>query len=161
MQVWTVLHAARRKCRTQKSRQKSPSGHHSTTLSGYIFPTKACIDNRKKLVKQQYLLHMTPQYGEVRPTSGWDRFGSLGHPRYFQRLPRLGSVTVRQSSSDVSWFRYCTDVVQRRSTKLWAGTLYITFSTGLLIYRNFCQVQNSLCVQLLRSPIGTLLHARD
>ena len=36
MQVWKVLHAARCKCRTQKSRQKSPSGHHPTTLSGYI-----------------------------------------------------------------------------------------------------------------------------
>jgi len=28
--------------------QKSPSEHHRTTLSGYIFATKACIDNRKK-----------------------------------------------------------------------------------------------------------------
>jgi len=36
------------KYRTQKSRQKSPSGHHRTTLSGYIFATKARIDNRKK-----------------------------------------------------------------------------------------------------------------
>ena len=43
----------------KKSRQKSPSGHHHTTLSGYIFATKARIDNRKQLVKQQYLLHMT------------------------------------------------------------------------------------------------------
>ena len=43
-----MLHAARCKCRTQKSRQKSPSGRHPTTLSGYIFATKACIDNRKK-----------------------------------------------------------------------------------------------------------------
>jgi len=32
--------------------------HHRTTLSGYIFATKAHIDNRKKLVKQQYLLQM-------------------------------------------------------------------------------------------------------
>ena len=31
-----------------KTRQNSPSGHHRTTLSGYIFATKACIDNRKK-----------------------------------------------------------------------------------------------------------------
>ena len=31
-----------------KSRQKSPSGHHRTTLSGYIFATKARIDNREK-----------------------------------------------------------------------------------------------------------------
>jgi len=61
-------------------RKKSPSGHHRTTLSSYIFATKACIDNQKKNVKQQYFLHMSPQYGELRPTSGWDRFGSLGHP---------------------------------------------------------------------------------
>jgi len=32
--------------------------YHHTTLSGYIFAIKACIDNWKKLVKQQYLLHM-------------------------------------------------------------------------------------------------------
>ena len=43
-----VAHAARWKCKTQKSRQKSPSGHHRSTLSGYIFATKARIDNRKK-----------------------------------------------------------------------------------------------------------------
>jgi len=28
--------------------QKSPSAHHRTNLSGYIFATKARIDNRKK-----------------------------------------------------------------------------------------------------------------
>jgi len=32
----------------KKSRQKSPSGHHRTTSTGYIFATKARIDNRKK-----------------------------------------------------------------------------------------------------------------
>ena len=45
MQVWNVLRAALWKYRTQKSRHKSPSGHHRTTLSGYIFATKAYIDN--------------------------------------------------------------------------------------------------------------------
>ena len=49
----------------------------------------------KKLVKQQYLFHLCPQYSKLRPTSGWDRFGSLGYPNYFQRLPCLGSVTAR------------------------------------------------------------------
>jgi len=34
----------------KKSRQKSLSGHHCTTLSGYIFATKACVDNRKKML---------------------------------------------------------------------------------------------------------------
>jgi len=53
----------------QKSRQKSPSGHHQTTSTGYIFATKAHIDNRKKLVKQQYLLHMSLQYGALGPVA--------------------------------------------------------------------------------------------
>jgi len=49
MQVLNLLHAARWKHRMQQSRQKSPSGHQRTTLSGYIFATKARIDNRKKV----------------------------------------------------------------------------------------------------------------
>jgi len=48
MQVWNVLHTARWKCWTQKIVKNSPSGHHRTTLSGYIFKTKARIDNRKE-----------------------------------------------------------------------------------------------------------------
>jgi len=33
--------------------KNSLSAHHRTTLSGYVFATKAHIDNRKKIVKQQ------------------------------------------------------------------------------------------------------------
>ena len=40
-------------------RKKSPFWHHRTNLSGYIFATKAYIDNQKKPVKQQHLLHMS------------------------------------------------------------------------------------------------------
>jgi len=32
----------------KKIAKKSQSGHHPTTLSGYIFAIKASIDNRKK-----------------------------------------------------------------------------------------------------------------
>jgi len=53
-----------------KDCQKSPSGHHRTTLLGYIFATKARIDNWKKTVKQQYLPHMSLQYAELQPISG-------------------------------------------------------------------------------------------
>ena len=42
----------------------------SYNLSGYIFATKACIDNRKKRFRQQYLFHMSSQYGELQPTNG-------------------------------------------------------------------------------------------
>jgi len=80
-------------------RKKSPFRHHRTTLSGHIFATKAFIDNRKKLVKQQYVLHMSPQYGRLRPTSGWDLLTSFGNPSKFQPVLRLDSVTARHSSS--------------------------------------------------------------
>jgi len=82
-----------------KNRQKSPSGHHRTNLSGYVFATEVQIDNRKKLVKQQCLPHTSSQYGELRPTSGWDLLASLMHPCKIQRVSRLGSVTARYSSS--------------------------------------------------------------
>jgi len=62
-----VLQEARCKFRTQKVVKKLPSAHHCTTLSGYIFATKAHIDNRRKTIKQQYLLHMSAQYGELPP----------------------------------------------------------------------------------------------
>ena len=42
-----MLHAAHWKYRTQKFAKKSASAHHRTTLLGYIFAAKACIDNRK------------------------------------------------------------------------------------------------------------------
>jgi len=43
----------------KKIAKNSPSGHHRTNLSSYIFATKARIDNPKKVVKQQYLLYMS------------------------------------------------------------------------------------------------------
>jgi len=44
----------------QKCRQKSPSGHHHTTLSGYIFATKARIDNRKKNLLSSHMSFTYP-----------------------------------------------------------------------------------------------------
>jgi len=95
MQVWNALYAARWKYRTQKS----PFWHHRTTLSGCILAAEACVDNRKKLVKHRYLLHMSSKYGDLRATNGWDLLASLRHPFQLQRLSRLGSVTARHSSS--------------------------------------------------------------
>jgi len=79
--------------------KNSASGHHHTTLSGCIFAIRHVSTIGKKLVKQQYLPHMSLQYGELRPTNGWDRFTSLGHPSTFQRVSRIGSVTARHYSS--------------------------------------------------------------
>jgi len=99
MQVWNVLHVARWKYRTQKIAKNSPSGHHCTILSRYIVATKAHRQSEKKLVKQQHLLHMSSQYGELQPTNGWELLARLGQPSKFQRVSRLGSVTARHSSS--------------------------------------------------------------
>jgi len=81
----------------QKFTKNSPSAHRRTNLSGYIFATKACINNLKKLVKQQYLLHISSHYGELRPTNGWDWLSSLGHPSEFQRVSHLHFVTAPTS----------------------------------------------------------------
>ena len=62
------------------------------------------------------------------------------------------------STGFASWLRYCSDVAHRRSTNFarslavyWAGTLYM--SEGSCPLTEFCQLQNSLCIQVLRSPI--------
>jgi len=79
----------------------------------------------KKLVKHQYLLHMSSQYGELRPTNGRDRLASLGHPSKFQQVSRLGFLTAPTSLNgcqpNCAW---CLAIS-------WAGTLCIRFR-GLL-----------------------------
>jgi len=110
---------------------------------------------RIKRIKQQYLIHMSSQYGERRPTNCWNLLVSLDFGAPQQILTGFWS-----------WLRYCTDVGQRRSTIL----LYTTFGRLLGWYTiihfgapahatEFCHVQNSFCVQVLRSPIlAALLH---
>jgi len=81
--------------------------------------------SKKKLVKQQYLLHISPQYGELRPTSDWDLLASLGHPSKFQRVLRLGFITaVTSFTGGHPHFAQCLAVS-------WASTLCMHF-WGLL-----------------------------
>jgi len=90
---------------------------------GYIFATKAYINNRKKIVKQQYLLHT------VRPHN----LASL--------LQGHRSTEVNQTLHDVwpsPWLRNCRPI-------------YIL--VGCCPVMEFFQLQNSLCVQVLRSAI--------
>ena len=99
MQVWNVLHAAR----WNTGCKKSPKSCHQGTIAQFCRAISSQLRHistiGKKLVKQRYLLHMSPQCGELRPTSGWDRPGSLEHPCKFQRVSCLGSVAARHSSS--------------------------------------------------------------
>ena len=55
-----------------------------------------------------------------------------------------------------SWLRYCTDIAQRRSTKLcrmFGRLLGWYIFGGSCPLMEFCQLQNSLCFQVLRFPI--------
>jgi len=54
----------------KKSPKHSPSEHHGTTLSGYIFATKARINNQKKNLLNSNVSLTSSQYGELRSTSG-------------------------------------------------------------------------------------------
>ena len=97
MQVWNVLHAARCKCRTQKVAKNRHLGTIAQLCRAISSQLRHLSTIGKKPVKQQYVLQMSShsQYGELRPTRGWDRFSSLGHPCKFERVSRLGSVTAR------------------------------------------------------------------
>ena len=99
MQVWNVLHSARWKYRTQKVAKNRHLGTIAQLCWAISSQLRHVSTIGKKLVQQQYVLHMSPQYGELRPTSGWDRLASLGYPCKFQLVSHLGSVTARHSSS--------------------------------------------------------------
>jgi len=74
----------------------------------------------------------------------------LGTPANFNGFHVLSSLLHRHHSTDPNFVR-CLAVSL-------AGTLYIQF-WRLLSLTEFCQVQNSLCAQVLRFPIlAELLH---
>jgi len=104
-----------------------------------------CRQSEKKLIKQQYILHISSQYGEPRRINGWGRLVSLGHPSKFERISRLGFITAPTSlKGDEPNFARCLAVS-------WPGTLYTFW--GLLLPNGICQAQNSLCVQILWSCV--------
>jgi len=90
-----VLHAARRKYRTQKSRQKSPSWHHRTTLSGYIFAIKPRFDNRKKNLLRSNMSSTCPH--------NMANFGPLA-----AEIDPVVWAPLQISTGFASWQRYCT-----------------------------------------------------
>ena len=99
--VVTNLRCRSETCCTQLAentgRKKVAKNRHLGTIAlcRAISSQRRHVSTFGKNVKQQYDLHMSSQYDELRPTSGWDRLTSLGHPSKFQRPSRLGSVTAR------------------------------------------------------------------
>ena len=90
------------KYRTQKSRQKSPSGHRCTTLSGYIFATKAHIDNRKIIIKQQCFPYMPYNMANFDPLVAEICWRVWGTPANFNRFRVLASLLHGTPVLDVS-----------------------------------------------------------
>jgi len=93
MQVGNVLHTACWKCRTQKIAKNSPSGHHRTTLSGYIFATKARIVNQKKNLLNS-IVSPTCRYNMVNfgPLAAAIRWRVWGTPANFSRYCILAAL---------------------------------------------------------------------
>ena len=142
-----MLHAARWKYRTQKS----PSAHHRITLSGCIFATKACIENRKKNLLNSNTSFTCPHnmanFGPLMAEICWLVWGTPANFKGFHILPSL----LQRRRSQKANFAQCLAIS-------WAGTLCIHFR-GLLPLTEFCPVQNSLYVQVLHSRIlAALLH---
>jgi len=80
-----------------KNRQKSPSAHHRTTLSGYIFATKARIDNRKKLLSSNISSrcpHSTVNFGLLAAEIGPVVWGTPANFNGFRVLASLLHGTV-------------------------------------------------------------------
>jgi len=150
-----VLHAARWKCRAQKIDKNSPSAHHRTTLSSYISATKACVDNQKNMLNSSMSSirscpHNMVNFGPLTAEIG---SGVWGHPSKFQRVSRLAFVTAATSLTGSQ--PNCT--MFGRLLGWYTISLYIF--GGSCPLPEFCSVQYSLCIQVLRSPIlAALLH---
>jgi len=100
MHVWNVLHAAGWKYvvyRTQKLCKKITLCAPSHNFVELYFRNLGIYRRSEKLVKQQYILQVSPQCGELRLTNGWDRLASLWHPSKFQRVSLLRFVTASTS----------------------------------------------------------------
>jgi len=114
---------------------KSPSEHHRTTLSGYIFATKARIDNRKKTC---YISSKCP-YNIV-------NFGPLaaeivslvwGTPAYFNGF-RVLTAKLRR------WTEGAT-CIRRAAITLGIGPHFWLYSYNTTIRKNLYLIMAALC----------------
>jgi len=132
--------------RTQKSRKKSPSVHHRTILSGHIFATKACIDNRKKALNSNISStcpHNIVNFGLLATEIWWRVWGT---PANFNRFRVLASLLHRRRSTEVN----------KTLHDVWPSpglVHYIYILEDSCPLTQFRQLQNSLCFQVLPCPI--------
>jgi len=147
-----VLDAACWKCRTpQKIAKNSPSWHRRTTLLGYMFATMAYRQSGKMLNSN---VSSTCPHNMVNFDPLGAKIVSLvwGTPSNFNEFCVLVSLLQRRRSTEANQTLH----------DVWPspGLVYcIYIFGGSCPVTEFCQVQHSLCVQVLRSPIlAALLH---
>jgi len=94
---------------------------------------------------------MSSQHGELWTTNGWDWSASLGTPANFNGFLILASLLHWRRSTEVN----------QTSHDVWPTPGLVDILTFSGTYPNgICQMQNSLCIQVLRSPIlAALLHS--
>jgi len=135
-------------------RKKSPKIRHLHNFDGlYLrFATRACIDNRKKVLNcniSPICLHSMVNFSPLTAEIYWR---VLGTPENFNGFRILASLLQRRRSTKVNQTLHdvwpSPDLVH-----------HIYIFRGSCPVTEFCHVQNSLCVQVLRSPIfAALLH---
>jgi len=146
MQVWNVLCAARGKYSRQKWCKKS--AHHRTTLSGYIFATKAFIDNLEKMLNSSMSStcpHNMVNFGPLVAEICWWLWGTPTNFNGFRSRFRFVTAPTSLNGGQPN-FATLHDV--------WPspGLLHCIYTFGgSCPLTEFRQVQNSLCVQVLRS----------
>jgi len=86
--------------------KNSPSVHHCTTLSGYIFATQAHIDNRKKLVtaiSRPHIPYNMVNFGPLAPEISWRVWGTPANFNGFCVLAALLHGTLVVGVSQTLW----------------------------------------------------------
>ena len=125
--------------------KKSLSAHHRTSLSGYIFATKAHIDNRKNLLNGNICStcpHNMVNFGSLTAEIGWPVWST---PENFNRFRVLASLLHRRRSTKVSQDVWLSPALVH----------YIYILGGCCPLTEFCQVQNSLRPSLLGRGAGS------
>jgi len=120
--------------------KNSPSGHRCITLSGYIFTTKACIDNQNKNLLNSNISSTSP-HNMVNVVSLMAEIGSgvWGTPTNLNGFRVLASLLRQRRSTEVNQTLH----------NIWpypglVDCIYIF--VGCCPETEFYQVQNSLCI---------------
>jgi len=133
-----VLHAARWKCRTQNIAKNSPPAHRRTTLSCYIFATKARIDNLKNLLNSN--ISSTCPYNKVNfgPLSaeiGLLVWGTPGNFNGFRVFAALLHGTLVAGVSQLCGVEQRAPPIFGRAAITLGIRPYSSYSSECLLYR--------------------------